>query len=116
VTLPSCEAEYLALSTAACQAVWLIGLLAEILGAPSKTPLLRIDNKSAIDLIQNHVHNGHNKHIRIRYHFVRECATEGRIEIQFVGTNDQLDDILTKPFPQVKFEEMKQRIGVKAIQ
>jgi hypothetical protein len=37
--------------------------------------------------------------VRIHYHFVWECATEGRIKIQFVGMNDQLADIVTKPLP-----------------
>jgi hypothetical protein len=46
---------------------------------------------------------------------VRECAAEGRIEIQFVGTNDQLADILTKLLPRIRFLEMKERIGVAAI-
>lgn len=64
-----------------------------------KLPLLKVDNKSAINLIKNPVHHGTCKHIQIRYHFFRECAAEGRIEIMFVSMNDQLADILTKPLP-----------------
>jgi hypothetical protein len=112
VALSSCEAEYMASSAATCQGIWLAGLLTEILGAAIKTPLLKVDNKAAIDLIKNPVHHGKSKHIRIRYHFVRECAAEGRIEVQFVGTSDQLADILTKPLARVKFLEMKEKIGV----
>jgi hypothetical protein len=41
-----------------------------------------------------------------------ECAAEGRIEIQFVGMNDQLADILTKQLPKTRFQEMKGKIGV----
>jgi D-aminopeptidase len=65
--------------------------------------------------VRNPVHHGGSKHIRIRYHLVRECAAERRIEIQFVGTNDQLADILTKLLPRIRFLEMKERIGVAAI-
>jgi hypothetical protein len=36
----------------------------------------------------------------------------GRIKIQFVGMNDQLADILTKPLPRVRFMEVKDRIMV----
>jgi hypothetical protein len=115
VALSSCEAEYMASSAATCQAIWLVGLLSEILGTPEKPPQLKVDNKSAIDLIRNPVHHGRSKHIRIRYHFVRECATEGRIEIQFVSTGDQLADILTKPLPRVQFIEMKERIRIKQV-
>jgi hypothetical protein len=89
--------------------------LIEILGASGRPPLLKIDNKSAIDLIKNQVHHGCSKHICLRYHFVHECAAEGRIEIQFVGTNDQLADILTKPLPKTRFQKMKEKIWVAAI-
>jgi hypothetical protein len=75
-------------STATCQSILLVGLLLEILGEAGRAPLLKVDNKVVIDLIKNPVHHGRSKHIHIRCHFIRECATEGRIEIQFVGTND----------------------------
>jgi hypothetical protein len=84
-------------SAASCQAIWLIGFLSEILGEASGAPLLKVDNKAAIDLIKNLVHHGRSKHIRIRYHFIKECAAEGRIEVQFMSSDDQLADILTKP-------------------
>jgi hypothetical protein len=115
VTLSSCEVEYMASSTTACQAIWLVGLLSEILGVSEKPPLLKVDNKSSIDLIKNPIHHGRSKHIQIRYHFIRECAAESRIEVQFVGTNEQLTDILTKPLPRVKFQEIKEKIGVEKI-
>jgi hypothetical protein len=51
-------------------------------------------------------------HIRIRYHFIHECVAEGRIVVQFVSTNNQFADILTKPLSRIKFTEMKERIGV----
>jgi hypothetical protein len=62
--------------------------------------------------MKNPVHHGRGKYIRICYHFVGECVAEGRIVVQFVSTNDQLADILTKPLPRIKFTEMKERIGV----
>jgi hypothetical protein len=58
VALSSCEAEYMTSSAVACQAVWLAGLLTKILGESGRPPLLKIDNKSAIDLIRNPVHHG----------------------------------------------------------
>jgi hypothetical protein len=80
MALSSCEAEYMASSAANCQAIWLTRLLSEILREASRAPLL-----ATIDLIKNPEHHGYNKHICIWYHFVRECATDGRIEIQFMG-------------------------------
>jgi hypothetical protein len=97
------------------QVVWLASLLSEILGASGMPPMLKIANKSAIDLIKDPVHHGRSKHIRIRYHFVHECAAGGRIEIQFVETNDHLADIVIKPLRRARFQEMKGMIGVATI-
>jgi hypothetical protein len=81
VALLSCEAEYMASSAVTYQAIWLAGVLLEILGATMKTPLLKMDNKATIDLIKNPIHHGRSKHFWIRYHFVHECAAEGRINV-----------------------------------
>jgi hypothetical protein len=42
----------------------------------------------------------------------RQCLEEGKIEVVHVGTNDQLDDILTKALARKKFVEMRQRLGI----
>jgi hypothetical protein len=55
------------------------------------------------------MHYGRRKHIRIRCHFVRECATEGMVKIKFVGTNDHLADILTKSLSCHRFLEVKEK-------
>ena len=59
-------------------------------------PKLFIDNKSAISLSKNPVFHERSKHIDIWYHFIRECVEEGKIDIDYVQTNDQLADTLTK--------------------
>ena len=50
VALSSCEAEYIAAATAACQGVWLGRLLGDLLDQEPGKVLLKIDNKSAISL------------------------------------------------------------------
>lgn len=112
VALSSCEAEYVAASTAACQAVWLAGLLQEIMGTPVTPPVLKVDNKSAIALTKNPVHHDRSKHIQTRFHFIRECVEAGKINIEFASSADQLADILTKPLARVRFQELWRRIGV----
>jgi hypothetical protein len=48
VTLSSCEAEYIAASAAACQGVWLVCLMGELLDTEVSALLLMVDNKAAI--------------------------------------------------------------------
>lgn len=53
VTLSSCEAEYIAAATVACQGVWLAWLLTDMLGTESGASELLVDNQSAIALSKN---------------------------------------------------------------
>ena len=53
VSLSSCEAEYIALTTAACQGIWLARLLIELEGKEGNSIKLLVDNKSAIALCKN---------------------------------------------------------------
>ncbi|KAG8045869.1 hypothetical protein GUJ93_ZPchr0008g13357 [Zizania palustris] len=112
VALSSCEAEYIAAAAASCQAVWLARVLSEIQGSISGKPLLRVDNKSAISLIKNPVHHGRSKHIDTKYHHIRECAEQGLIAVEFIRSEDQLGDILTKPLSRIKFQGLRQKIGL----
>jgi hypothetical protein len=96
VALSSCEAEYIAAAAAACEAVWLARLLAELVRGAVLTPKLKVDNKSAIALMKNPVHHDRSKHIDVKFHFIRECCDRKLTDIEFVGTEFQLGDILTK--------------------
>ncbi|XP_062232806.1 uncharacterized protein LOC133930127 [Phragmites australis] len=113
VALSSCEAEYIAAATAACQAVWLARLLAEILDSVVSKPVLRVDNKSTISLIKNPVHHDRSKHIDTRFHLIWEYAHNGQIEVRFIRTDEQLGDVLTKPLCKIKFQELCTKIGLR---
>jgi hypothetical protein len=116
VALSSCEAEYISASSAACQALWLGRLLADLMMKKEVEPVvLRIDNQSAIALCKNPVFHERTKHIEIRYHFIRDCVEAGSIDVQYVCTNEQLADILTKALSRPKFQEMRCKVGVQEI-
>lgn len=53
VALSSCEAEFMAATAAACQAIWMRNVLKELTGKQVPHVLIYIDNKSAIDLAKN---------------------------------------------------------------
>lgn len=111
VALSSCEAEFMAATAAACQAIWLRNLLGQVTGNNGGPVVLHIDNKSAIDLAKNPVFHGRSKHIDIRYHFIRECVERGEIVVKHVSTELQRADILTKALATVKFERMRSLLG-----
>lgn len=113
VALSYCEAEFMAATAAACQAVWLRKLLSQITECNIGPVMLFIDNKSAIDLAKYPVFHGRRKHIDIRYHFIRECVENGEIVIKHVCSEEQRADSLTKALTSVKFEIMRNLLGVK---
>ena len=60
----------------------------------------------------NLVFHDKSKHIDIRYHFIRDMVQKGVVELQYIPTDDQTADVLTKPLPRVKFEYFRRRLGV----
>ena len=113
VTLSSCEAEFMAATAAACQALWLRSLLSELVREEPKPVKMLVDNKSAIALMKNPVFNGRSKHIDTRFHFIHECVEEGKIMVDFIRTEEQRADPLTKALPAVKLATMRHLIGVR---
>jgi len=112
VALSTCEAEYVAAATAACQAVWLRRLLGELTGKEAHPPALMVDNQPAIALAKNPVLHDRSKHIETRFHFIRDCVDGGQIVLEFVETGRQLADILTKPLGRLRFIELRTKIGM----
>jgi hypothetical protein len=110
VALSSCEAEYIAASTASTQALCLVRLLGDLLSRDTGAVELRVDSKSALALTKNPIFYEWSKHIRVRYHFIQGCVEEGNFKACYINTKDQLADLLTKPLGRIKFLELCSRI------
>jgi hypothetical protein len=112
VALSSCEAEYIAASTASTQAIWLVRLLSDLLDRDTRAVELRVDNKSALPLAKNLIFHERSKHIRVRHHFIRGCLEEGSIKSGYINTKNQHVDMLTKPLRRIRFLELCSKIGM----
>ena len=71
VVLSSCEAEYIAATAAACQALWMNCLIGELMNNGEMKVKMMVDNQSAITFSKNPVHHSRTKHIDTQYHFIR---------------------------------------------
>ncbi|KAI3790583.1 hypothetical protein L2E82_03728 [Cichorium intybus] len=105
----------MAATAAACQAIWLQDLLGEIMNKVQDKVVLRIDNKSAIELTKNPVFHGRSKHIHTRFHFIRNCVENEQVEVEYIPGVEQKADILTKPLARTRFKEMRILIGNKDV-
>ena len=95
--LSTTEAEYVALSTATQEALWLQRILTDV-GKPLEEPIvINEDNQGHIAMETNPVGHARTKHIDIRDHFVGEGVQDGAIILKYVATGEMIAGILTKP-------------------
>lgn len=113
VALSTCEAEYVGQTQAAKEAIWLRGLLSQIRpSGPLQTVIIFGDNQGAIALAKNPLHHGRVKHIDIQHHWVRGQIADGAVDLQYVPTEKQVADGLTKALCRDKFEAFRSLLGL----
>jgi hypothetical protein len=115
VTLSTAEAEYVAQTHAAKEAIWLRRLLTEIFKAVDTPTILFSDSKSAIALANDGHYHARTKHIDIRYHFIRYIIEAGTIKLVYCPTNDMTADTLTKALPSVKAKHFATALGLTTV-
>ncbi|SCZ94936.1 BZ3500_MvSof-1268-A1-R1_Chr11-3g03491 [Microbotryum saponariae] len=104
----TCDTEYLALSHAGKEAIFLRQLFGE-LGLPSSAPTLVLgDNQGANALTKNPVFHARTRHIRLCEHFVRDMVALGDIAVQYINTAD----IFTKALARDLFARHRGRLGI----
>ena len=85
----------------------------EKLGHPQgKCTTLSCDNSSTIKLSKNLVMHGRNKHIDVRFHFLRDMTRDGVVELKHCVTQEQVADIMTKPLKLDMFLKLYESMGV----
>lgn len=106
VALSTMEAEYMALSEATKETIYIRNLLHHIKAYNLSQNATKIycDNQSAIELCKNSVYHARSKHIDIKYHFSREAQERGDIVVKYISTNFMPADILTKPLTRNKHD------------
>lgn len=111
IALSSTEAEYMAVTEAVKEAIWLQGLVTD-LGFKQQQVTIYCDSQSAIHLAKNQVYHSRTKHIDVRFHFIREILDEGDILLQKIGTEDNPADMLTKVITGIKFQHCLELINI----
>ncbi|KAL2237238.1 UNVERIFIED_CONTAM: Retrovirus-related Pol polyprotein from transposon TNT 1-94 [Sesamum indicum] len=103
VTLSTTEAEYVAVTEAAKELIWLQHFLGE-LGKPQADVILHSDSQSAIHLAKNPAFHSRTKHIEIKYHFIRQLLEKKALQLEKIQGEKNPGDMLTKA---VAMEKLK---------
>jgi hypothetical protein len=112
VALSTTEAEYIAACSASSEVVWLRKLLAGLFDLELEVTCIFCDNQSCIKLSENPVFHDKSKHIEIKYHYIRDMVQKGVVKLQYIATDEQIADVLTKPLSKIKFEYFRDKLGV----
>lgn len=90
------EAEYMAMTEALCECLWLRPFLASIGIEQTEPTTIQADNRAAIALSKNPEFHKRTKHVGIRYHRIRQEQEQGVVIIDYVPTNENPADVFTK--------------------
>ena len=96
VALSTAEAEYIALSIAVQETIWLRQLVSELESTPQTPTVIFEHNQAAIAMTKYSQFHGQAKHIDIKHHFIREQVTKGSVRLEYCPTSEMTADILTK--------------------
>jgi hypothetical protein len=113
VAQSSTEAEYVATNSTAKEIVW-FRIIEKELGNNLSPTIIMEDNKSAIKLADNWIVNSRTKHIDVRYHFIRYQVEKKIIKFNYIDTNNQTADILTKSLGPILHKKHTKALGVKS--
>ena len=114
VSLSTTEAEYIALTYTAKEAIWFCNFLSKLI-SPIAFPLnIYNDNQSTISLAHAELGQfyARTKHIDIHYYFICKKIKDGMIKVTYCPTNEMNADILIKPLFSHKFKPLIHILGL----
>ncbi|MBW0538332.1 hypothetical protein O181_078047 [Austropuccinia psidii MF-1] len=109
VASSTCQAEYIAMSFASKECLWLSHLFLPVLGRI--IPKIYSDNKAAISIADNTASRKQTQHLIREFNLINEYIVTKKIELSWVSTHDQLADIFTKALGQLKINSFIKAIG-----
>ena len=111
------EAEYMAASEAAQEAVWVKEVITDLGVIPNASGLIALfcGNTGAIALAKEPRFHKKTRHIKRRFNSIRENVQDGDIDICKVHTDLNAADPLTKPLPRAKHDQHQNSMGVRFI-
>ena len=96
-----------AVSSAVLETIWERGVMAEA-GYPQLQPtFLGCDNAGAVAIAKDAASSNRTKHLARRAKMVLHHTERGEVKVQFIRTENQVADILTKPLDRALFVKFR---------
>ena len=81
----------------------------------SKPITILSDSQSALEIAENPAKYRYAKHIDIKYHTIRHYIQNDKIEIDYIPTQAQPADVLTKALQPIKHQRCVELMGLRNI-
>ncbi|CAL9010760.1 unnamed protein product, partial [Prunus brigantina] len=94
--------------------VWLRFVLEDFGEEQTAATTVFCDNTSAITMAKNPVFHQRSKHIKRKFHFIRDAIQEGVIELLYCKGEEQIANIFSKALPKDRFSYLRSMLGVKS--
>ena len=96
--------------------MWIQKLQTGLFDIAMEVTYILCENQSCIKLSNNPMFHDRSKHIKIRYHYIRDMVQKGEVRLQYVATDEQVVDVLTKPLSRTKFDYSRDKLSVVPLQ
>ena len=108
------EAEFVALSSAVQEAVWLKHFLVHfcVYNNVVEPVTINCDSQDAIAYTKDPKYHGKRKHIDIKYNFVRDMVVQKEVNVKYISTHQMIADPLTKPIACDVYERHVKSLGL----
>jgi len=114
--LSSTATEYVGQSEASREALSLRNTTQEVLTQTltekerSEPTVIQADNQGAINLANNPIAHARHKHTSLKFHFVRELVRRNLVRFEWISTEDNIADIMTKPLSKLQFRKLRYKL------
>ena len=115
IALSTTEAEYVAITHAMKEALWLCLLILQLFNLNLDSTTLFSDNKSTIKLTKDHQYHVRSKHIDICFYFICYIVKDGSIRLIYCPTDNMVADTLTKALPSAKVKHFASKFGLSLV-
>lgn len=112
VAMSSTEAEFISLSEACKEAIWLRKLLADFNLKQNQPTVIYEDNQSCLSFIKEEQLSARTKHIDTKVYFVKDHIEAKDIVCVYCPTEIMLADLLTKPLPAKRIQMLRLKCGL----
>ena len=112
VAQSAAEAEYIAGNAGGREIMYMRELLKAFGYDVSASSVLRIDSQTALAVAKNPQHQGKMRHLPAKLYWLRDQVSSKTITVEYVSSEDQLADQMTKVMSAKRVSDLRERIGL----